>query len=58
MSVSRFKRDNRAGKFNIYTIEDKRLVDVATWRYEDGHYKPWRHVTPSDFKSLPIGDVP
>ncbi len=57
-SVSHFKRDNRAGKFNIYTIEDKRLVDVATWRYEDGHYKPWRHVTPSDFKSLPIGDVP
>lgn len=57
-SVSHFKRDNRAGKFNIYTIRDRRLLDVATWRYEDGVYRFWRSAAPDDFTPLAAGDIP
>lgn len=57
-SVSQFKRDNRAGKFNIYNVEDGKLTDIETWRFENGTYALWRHSSPDDFKPLEIAEIP
>ena len=45
-SVCRFKRPNRAGKFNRYFFEQQNLVKIETWRYEDDSYVLWRTITP------------
>lgn len=41
-SVCKFNKDNRAGKLNIYEIEDSCLKSIQTWRFEDGCFKLWR----------------
>ncbi|MBR4985185.1 MAG: metallophosphoesterase [Proteobacteria bacterium] len=41
-SVCRFKRDVRAGKFNIYTVEERKLCGVETYRYADGAFALWQ----------------
>ena len=41
-SVCQFKKDNRAGKFNLYTIESGELKQIETWRYVDGSYAFWQ----------------
>lgn len=43
-SVSSFKADNRAGKFNRYFIENGRLEKTETWRYEHGKYVLWKEI--------------
>ena len=47
-SVCSFKRDNRAGKFNLYTVENGILTQIETWRYKDGAYAFWKKFTPDD----------
>lgn len=56
-SVSFFKHDNRAGKFNIYEIENKRLQSVQTYQYDQGAYHLWRTALPSDFRSVDRKDL-
>ena len=49
-SVCKFKKDNRAGKFNIYTIEEGKLRQIETWRYVDGDYVLWQTVDPESIE--------
>ena len=41
-SVCKFGREVRAGKFNIYTIEDRKLCGVETYLYREGSFSLWR----------------
>ncbi|MGN1073253.1 MAG: metallophosphoesterase family protein [Bradymonadia bacterium] len=51
-SVSRFERDPRAGKFNIYEIVDHKLMAVQTWRYASGAYALWKTTSPGAFECV------
>ncbi len=45
-SVCRFNHDNRAGKFNLYSVENGRIEQVDTWRYESDRYVFWKSWNP------------
>lgn len=51
-SVSTFKKDNRAGKLNIYTFEGRTLKVVETWRFEHGEYVLWKSTTPAEIPEI------
>lgn len=51
-SVAHFKRNNRAGKINIYTVENASLQSIETYRYENNRYALWQCVSPEAF--IPI----
>ena len=54
-SVCRFKRDVRAGKFNIYTIEAGQLSGVETYLFRDGAFSLWRsyHFEEGEWRCCP-----
>ncbi len=41
-SVCTFKRDNRAGKFNLYRIDAGQIKKIETWRFENDQFKLWQ----------------
>lgn len=45
-SVCKFKKENRAGKFNLYTIESGDLTQIETWCYANGEYSFWQTHSP------------
>lgn len=53
-SVSTFKKENRAGKFNLYTVEENQLKQIETWHYVDENYVLWKSWNPDDIEKLSI----
>lgn len=46
-SICRFKNENKAGKFNLYTVEDKAVKEIQTWRFVDDAFSLWKTWTPT-----------
>ncbi len=46
-SICRFKHENKAGKFNLYTIEENAVKAIDTWRFVDGAFSLWKTWTPT-----------
>ncbi len=52
-SVSAFRDENRAGKFNIYDFDaDGALREVQTWRYAQESYKLWKTTAAADIPEV------
>lgn len=49
-SVCTFKKDNRAGKFNVYTIENNHISLIETYRFENDEYSLWKTWEPKEIQ--------
>lgn len=52
-SVCSFKRDNRAGKFNLYHFNEEHLVKIETYRFENEQFSLWKTWDPKDLPEFP-----
>lgn len=45
-SICRYKNENKAGKFNIYTIENHTVAQIQTWRFDNHAFSLWKTWMP------------
>ena len=50
-SVCEFKKPNRAGKFNVYTIAENQ-IRIDTWRFENNKFNLWKSWNPDELETI------
>ncbi len=51
-SICRYHHENKAGKFNLYTVEDKAITQIETWRFDNDAFSLWKTWTPQELPSV------
>ncbi len=50
-SVCKFKSPNRAGKFNVYTISERK-IRIDTWLFENNKFNLWKSWKPDEIETI------